>query len=133
MNVQSNNHVCFCFSPSHPAARGLSANKKANSPPKKSSKSPSKKEVKDGGKVSTFATSSGNLCTNIIGVGSNCCEEVGIFSGMAAFAISPLPSSLPLPTFSVRPKALITCCKAEAATGIDTGATDYLRRMNMHA
>ncbi|KAL3372263.1 hypothetical protein AABB24_008686 [Solanum stoloniferum] len=42
-------------------------------------------------------------------------------------AISPPPSSLPLPTFSLRPKQL--SCNAEAATGVDTGATDNLRRL----
>ncbi|KAL8059253.1 hypothetical protein ABFX02_03G073100 [Erythranthe guttata] len=94
------------------AARGLScppaASKKANSP-KKSPKSPTKKEEK---KISPS-------------------EEADMFSGTAAFAVlSPPPSSLPLPTFSVRPKALISCCKAEAAAaGIDTGATDNLRRL----
>lgn len=50
----------------------------------------------------------------------------GVFSGSAVFTISPPPSSLPLPTFSLRPKL---CCKAEAAAGIDTGATDDLRRL----
>ncbi|KAL7137821.1 hypothetical protein ABFS83_10G119200 [Erythranthe nasuta] len=88
-------------------------------------------QVKDGGKVTTFAASSCNLCSNIIGVGSNYSEKFDMFSGAAAFAISPPPSSLLLPTFSVRPKALISCCKAEAAAGIDTGATDNHRRMNM--
>ncbi|KAG5613507.1 hypothetical protein H5410_024788 [Solanum commersonii] len=41
--------------------------------------------------------------------------------------ISPPPSSLPLPTFSLRPKQL--SCNAEVATGVDTGATDNLRRL----
>lgn len=50
-----------------------------------------------------------------------------MFSGAAAFAISPPPSSLPLPTFSLRPKMM--SCKVEAAAGIDTGATDDLRRL----
>lgn len=46
----------------------------------------------------------------------------------SAFAISsPPPSSLPLPTFSLRPKL---SCNVEAAAGrIDTGATDGLRRL----
>ncbi|KAL8514760.1 hypothetical protein ACS0TY_013733 [Phlomoides rotata] len=47
-----------------------------------------------------------------------------MFSGSAAFTISPPPSSLPLPTFSLRPR-LISCKVA----GIDTGATDDLRRL----
>ncbi|KAH7848844.1 hypothetical protein Vadar_009006 [Vaccinium darrowii] len=42
------------------------------------------------------------------------------------FALSPPPSSLPLPTFSLRPKL---SCNAEAAAGIDAGATDNLRRL----
>lgn len=48
------------------------------------------------------------------------------FSGSVVFAISPPPSSLPLPRFSLRPKL---CCKVEAAGMIDTGATDNLRRL----
>lgn len=42
------------------------------------------------------------------------------------YALSPPPSSLPLPTFSLRPKV---GCNAEAAPGIDAGATDNLRRL----
>ncbi|CAL5384692.1 unnamed protein product [Camellia sinensis] len=41
------------------------------------------------------------------------------------FSLSPPPSSLPLPTFSLRPKL---SCNPEAA-GIDGGATDNLRRI----
>ncbi|XP_073286322.1 uncharacterized protein [Primulina huaijiensis] len=47
------------------------------------------------------------------------------FSGSVVFAISPPPSSLPFPKFSLKPKL---CCKVEAA-GINTGATDDLRRL----
>ncbi|KZV33164.1 hypothetical protein F511_18180 [Dorcoceras hygrometricum] len=47
------------------------------------------------------------------------------FSGSVTFAGSPPPSSLPLPTFSLRPKL---SCMVEAA-GIDSGATDSLRRL----
>ncbi|KAH6832858.1 hypothetical protein C2S53_014369 [Perilla frutescens var. hirtella] len=51
-----------------------------------------------------------------------------LFSGSAAFTtISPPPSSLPLPTFSLRPK--MRGCKAEAAAAVDAGATDDLRRL----
>ncbi|XP_051124192.1 pollen-specific leucine-rich repeat extensin-like protein 2 [Andrographis paniculata] len=52
-------------------------------------------------------------------------HNVAMFSGSAAFTISsPPPSSLPLPSFSLRPKL---SCNAEAA---DTGsATDDLRRL----
>ncbi|KAJ0847405.1 hypothetical protein HanPSC8_Chr13g0544951 [Helianthus annuus] len=45
------------------------------------------------------------------------------------FTPSPPPSSLPLPTFSLRPKL---GCKAQAAAvgfGVDAGATDSLRRL----
>lgn len=49
------------------------------------------------------------------------------FSGSLMYAISPPPSSLPLPKFSLlRPKQL--SCNAEAA-GVDPGATDDLRRI----
>ncbi|KAL3639045.1 hypothetical protein CASFOL_016952 [Castilleja foliolosa] len=51
-------------------------------------------------------------------------NQVALFSGSAMFTISPPPSSLPLPTFSLRPK--ISC---RAAAGIDDGATDDLRRL----
>jgi hypothetical protein len=51
-------------------------------------------------------------------------EDFEKFSG-SAFALSPHPSSLPLPKFSMRPKL---SCSAEAA-GIDAGATDNLRRL----
>ncbi|KAJ8772694.1 hypothetical protein K2173_027871 [Erythroxylum novogranatense] len=42
------------------------------------------------------------------------------------FTQSPPPSSLPLPKFSIRPKAF--SCTAEAV-GVDAGATDNLRRL----
>ncbi|XP_030541547.1 WAS/WASL-interacting protein family member 1 [Rhodamnia argentea] len=49
------------------------------------------------------------------------------FSGSVMYAISPPPSSLPLPKFSLlRQKQL--SCNAEAA-GVDAGATDDLRRV----
>lgn len=51
--------------------------------------------------------------------------EFDKFSG-SGYTISPPPSSLPLPKFSLRPKLI--SCNAEAA-GIDTGATDNLRRL----
>ncbi|GER57007.1 v-type ATP synthase beta chain [Striga asiatica] len=51
----------------------------------------------------------------------------GAFSGSAAFGTSPPPSSLPLPTFTLRPK--LAACRAEVAAGIDAGATDDLRRL----
>ncbi|XP_057973212.1 uncharacterized protein LOC131161458 [Malania oleifera] len=48
------------------------------------------------------------------------------FSGSVFPLISPPPSSLPLPKFSVRPKL---SCNAEASGGVDAGATDNLRRL----
>ncbi|XP_060199851.1 uncharacterized protein LOC132628134 [Lycium barbarum] len=45
---------------------------------------------------------------------------------VAFTTISPPPSSLPLPTFSLRPKL---SCNAEASAGVDAGATDNLRRL----
>lgn len=42
------------------------------------------------------------------------------------FTLSPPPSSLPLPSFSLRSKL---GCKAEAGGGVDGGATDNLRRL----
>lgn len=53
-------------------------------------------------------------------------EQLDIFSGSAVFTVSPPPSSLPLPTFSMRPKL---SCMAEVAAGVDAGATDDLRRL----
>jgi hypothetical protein len=41
------------------------------------------------------------------------------------FTLSPHPSSLPLPKFSMKPKR---SCTAEAS-GVDAGATDNLRRL----
>ncbi|OMO87373.1 hypothetical protein CCACVL1_09082 [Corchorus capsularis] len=51
-------------------------------------------------------------------------KDLEIFSG-SVFTLSPPPSSLPLPKFSLRPKL---SCNAEAA-GVDAGATDDLRRL----
>lgn len=53
-------------------------------------------------------------------------EEIGnVFSGSVIYAISgPPPSSLPLPTFFLRPKL-----RCKAAAGIDSGATDNLRQI----
>lgn len=52
-------------------------------------------------------------------------KDLEKFSG-SLFTISPPPSSLPLPKFSLRPKL---SCNAEAAAGVDAGATDNLRRL----
>ncbi|KAM0972709.1 hypothetical protein ACFX13_016390 [Malus domestica] len=47
------------------------------------------------------------------------------FSG-SIFTLSPPPSSLPLPRFSLQPRL---GCNAEAAAGVDAGATDNLCRL----
>ncbi|XP_073128105.1 uncharacterized protein [Henckelia pumila] len=72
--------------------------------------------------ISTTTTPLGGNLTNTVAKASPLASP-----GSVVFAISPPPSSLPLPRFSLRPKL---CCKVEAA-GIDTdtGATDHLRRL----
>ncbi|CAA3029269.1 Hypothetical predicted protein [Olea europaea subsp. europaea] len=133
-------------------------NRRAMSYPKKSSKSTTrkpKKEEKNLGKIASgFVTVSSNsplrpdpkdlpksitkassslspsntnrISTNSVGsLKSVETEQIDKFSGSVLFTISPPPSSLPLPTFSLRPKL---SCNAQAA-GIDTGATDNLRRL----
>ncbi|KAI3730338.1 hypothetical protein L1987_61508 [Smallanthus sonchifolius] len=52
-------------------------------------------------------------------------SSIDNFSGSVVFTPSPPPSSLPLPTFSLRPKL---SCNAQAAN-VDAGATDSLRRL----
>ncbi|XP_042505520.1 uncharacterized protein LOC122082095 [Macadamia integrifolia] len=52
-------------------------------------------------------------------------EDINEKFSPSVFYMSPPPSSLPLPKFSVRPKL---SCNAEAG-GIDAGATDKLRRL----
>nr|GEY19351.1 hypothetical protein [Tanacetum cinerariifolium] len=49
------------------------------------------------------------------------------FSGSIVFTPSPPPSSLPLPTFLLRPK--VSCHAKVAAHGFDTRATDGLQRL----
>lgn len=73
--------------------------------------------------LTTATTTNINTFSSLKAVVKN--EEVE-FSGSMAFTISPPPpSSLPLPTFSLRPKL---SCNAQAA-GVDAGATDDLRRI----
>ncbi|KAL6316570.1 hypothetical protein AAG906_018273 [Vitis piasezkii] len=62
--------------------------------------------------------------SRILTSGNIVIEDLDKFSG-SVFTLSPPPSSLPLPKFSLRPKL---SCNAEAA-GIDAGATDNLRRL----
>ncbi|KAK1321089.1 hypothetical protein QJS10_CPA03g02271 [Acorus calamus] len=52
-------------------------------------------------------------------------REFEEFSG-SVFLVSPPPSSLPLPRFSLKPKVR---CASEAVGGVDAGATDGLRRL----
>lgn len=78
---------------------------------------------KNGAKVSPFMILSNK--NNSIRSQKQTVDQCDKFSGSVTFAISPPPSSLPLPTFSLRPKL---SCMVEAA-GIDSRATDNLRRL----
>ncbi|KAL3505417.1 hypothetical protein ACH5RR_035258 [Cinchona calisaya] len=82
-------------------------------------------------KISSFLSSNyNNTIDDVRSVDGIKDDEVVVgnqFSGSVAFTISPPPpSSLPLPTFSLRPKL---SCNAQAAAGVDAGATDNLRRL----
>lgn len=77
----------------------------------------------NGAKVSPFIILSNK--NNSIRSQKQTVDQCDKFSGSVTFAISPPPSSLPLPTFSLRPKL---SCMVEAA-GIHSGATDNLRRL----
>ena len=64
--------------------------------------------------------------SRILTSGNIVIEDLEKFSG-SVFTLSPPPSSLPLPKFSLRPKL---SCNAEAGGGgVDAGATDNLRRL----
>ncbi|KAL3514787.1 hypothetical protein ACH5RR_027504 [Cinchona calisaya] len=83
-------------------------------------------------KILTLLSGNNSNINNVVSTNDVSCfdaikdHQVDEFSGSVAFSgISPPPSSLPLPTFSLRPKL---SCNAEAA-GIDAGATDNLRRL----
>ncbi|KAL5780724.1 hypothetical protein ACOSQ2_011461 [Xanthoceras sorbifolium] len=67
------------------------------------------------------------FCAGLVAVNNNN-KDFEKFSG-TVFTVSPPPSSLPLPKFSIRPKQLISCNAEAAAGGIDAGATDNLRRL----
>ncbi|KAL4559618.1 hypothetical protein LXL04_031761 [Taraxacum kok-saghyz] len=56
-------------------------------------------------------------------------NAISRFSGSVVFTPSPPPSSLPLPTFFLRPKLSYNAEVAAAGSGIDAGATDSLRRL----
>lgn len=76
----------------------------------------------------------GHVVTRVFSstINNKSCDDVlsfDEFSGSVMFTPSPPPSSLPLPTFSLRSKV---SCKAEAsavAPSVDAGATDSLRRL----
>ncbi|OIW06301.1 hypothetical protein TanjilG_17675 [Lupinus angustifolius] len=53
-------------------------------------------------------------------------KNMDLFSEDLVFNLSPPPSSLPLPNFSVKSKF---SCNKETSTPVDTGATDHLRRL----
>ncbi|KDP36901.1 hypothetical protein JCGZ_08192 [Jatropha curcas] len=74
---------------------------------------------KDISKVISSSPSYFSVAGNTIGI-----KDLESFSS-TVFTLSPPPSSLPLPKFSMRPKL---SCTAEAA-GVDDGATDNLRRL----
>ncbi|XP_038717191.1 uncharacterized protein LOC120010464 [Tripterygium wilfordii] len=116
-------------------SRGLSCppnTRKANRAPRDQSLTPKKakqppqnireKEPKQDSK-STKSSIMGSVSP--LGPDPNDLPKLEKLSG-SVFTFSPPPSSLPLPKFSLRPKL---SCKAEAAAGIDAGATDSLRRM----
>lgn len=106
-----------CSPPSKKVGGG---SKKPRSPQKGDKRSPRKSRYVD---VSPGGGGGGaRRCESLRSV----VEQLDIFSGSAVFTISPPPSSLPLPSFSMRPKL---SCKAEAAAGVDAGATDDLRRL----
>lgn len=68
-----------------------------------------------------FSSSINNSCDVTI--------PVDKFSGSVVFTPSPPPSSLPLPTFSLRPKLSCSAQAAVTGSGVDAGATDSLRRL----
>lgn len=73
--------------------------------------------------VSRVLSSSASVAVNDV-ITNTVLADLEKFSG-TVFTLSPPPSSLPLPKFSLRPKL---SCNAEAS-GIDAGATDNLRRL----
>lgn len=80
---------------------------------------------KDVPKTLTLLSGSSSICGSNSSTNAARDQVIDRFSGPVVFTISPPPSSLPLPTFSLRPKL---SCNAEA-TGIDAGATDNLCRL----
>lgn len=97
--------------PANPRHNKQSGNGGRSSNPKKV-KTPKQKNQKNEGRISPKKIDSAPV-VEVIGNG---------FSSSAIYAISPPPSSLPLPTFSLRRKF-----RCNAAAGIDSGATDNLR------
>ncbi|CAK9148304.1 unnamed protein product [Ilex paraguariensis] len=78
-------------------------------------------------RVFSFSSSSSASSTNNTDAAALTATEQldNKFSGSVVLTVSPPPSCLPLPTFSLRPKL---SCSVEA-TGIDAGATNSLRRL----
>ncbi|KAL8218425.1 hypothetical protein R6Q57_021798 [Mikania cordata] len=72
--------------------------------------------------ISRVFSSSINKSCDIVSV------DLDKFSGSVVFTPSPPPSSLPLPTFSLRPKLSCNAQAAGVGSGVDAGATDSLRR-----
>ncbi|PSS31242.1 hypothetical protein CEY00_Acc04538 [Actinidia chinensis var. chinensis] len=112
--------------------RGLSCppiNRKINgrSREHKKSKSPKKADPKRDLKSIPSASSLGPDPKDVSRVLSSAelYGNYGDLESSGVFTLSPPPSSLPLPTFSLKPKL---SCKAEVA-GIDAGVTDNLRRI----
>ncbi|KAJ4840141.1 hypothetical protein Tsubulata_044761 [Turnera subulata] len=56
-------------------------------------------------------------------------KDLEMFSGSFSAVLSPPPSSLPLPKFSVRPKLLSCTVEAAGGAAVDAGATDNLCRL----
>lgn len=111
----------------NPRNRGISCppvNRKINNKPKSKATAFGPKRVDAAKQVSKASSASSVVIPSGKPVGpdpNNLPKDV-----YGIFALSPPPSSLPLPTFSLRPKLR---CNAEVAPGIDAGATDNLRQL----
>ncbi|PIN12478.1 hypothetical protein CDL12_14903 [Handroanthus impetiginosus] len=104
--------------------------KKSKSPPnsskKEQKKTPKRRELAKNVSKVLFPLDSpanNNITTDSLGSLKEAENQVDMLPSFRVF--SPPPSSLPLPSFSLRSKH---SCNAEAA-GVDSGATDNLRRL----